>query len=425
MIPLFDRARHEPLLDAVWDEGAARQAIARVAAAARAAFTAEHLWPIHPEDAEDGETGPHTGLYFGAAGVIWALDHLLREGAVGPGPTFAAHLDAVRERNRATLESAPWRQALGPGWQTRSWLFGDAGILYTRDKIEPDGATRAALAAVIAANQDDPSRDLMWGAAGTMLPALALFRRTGDAVWRRLFLDGAEALHASLTTARPGVGLWTQSLYGTEVRYLGAVHGFAGNVKALLSGRDLFEPAHWRGLAGRFAETLRMTAVQDGEGGVNWPAFDGQDACKPLLLQVCHGAPGMIVALGDLEEPIDDLLLGGGALTWRAGPPRKGSGLCHGAAGNGFAFLRLFERTGDEIWLWRARRFAMHALARADEAAAHSGRRRFSLWTGDLGVACFLWECVRARARFPTLDEGGSLDPYATPHGRAAGRSGG
>jgi hypothetical protein len=36
-----------------------------------------------------------------------------------------------------------------------------------------------------------------------------------------------------------------------------------------------------------------------------------------------------------------ELALGGGELTWRAGPLRKGAGLCHGTAGNGFAFLRL------------------------------------------------------------------------------------
>ena len=29
---------------------------------------------------------------------------------------------------------------------------------------------------------------------------------------------------------------------------------------------------------------------------------------------------------------------------------------------------------------------------------------RYSLWTGDLGFAIYLWDCVRANAQFPTLD---------------------
>ena len=41
----------------------------------------------------------------------------------------------------------------------------------------------------------------------------------------------------------------------------------------------------------------------------------------------------------------------------------KGASICHGTAGNGYALLKAFARTGDERWLERARRFAVHALA--------------------------------------------------------------
>ena len=98
----------------------------------------------------------------------------------------------------------------------------------------------------------------------------------------------------------------------------------------------------------------------------------------------------MVTSLRDnLDE---DLALAGGELTWRAGPLAKGGGLCHGTAGNGYAFLELFRRTGDELWLDRARRFAMHALTQV------SGR--WSLWTGDPGIALYVADCV---------DGGGSL----------------
>ena len=32
------------------------------------------------------------------------------------------------------------------------------------------------------------------------------------------------------------------------------------------------------------------------------------------------------------------------------------------------------------------------------------GQFRYYLWTGDLGFAGYLWDCLRAEAQFPTLD---------------------
>jgi hypothetical protein len=96
-----------------------------------------------------------------------------------------------------------------------------------------------------------------------------------------------------------------------------------------------------------------------------------------------------------------DLALAAGELTWRAGPLRKGPGLCHGTAGNGYAFLALFEKTGDELWLTRARAFAMHAAEQVERARTEYGRGRYSLWTGDLGTALYLADCVGGTGRLP------------------------
>jgi len=62
------------------------------------------------------------------------------------------------------------------------------------------------------------------------------------------------------------------------------------------------------------------------------------------------------------------------------------------------------RRPLSEKWLERATAFAMHAIAQSDAEATSLGQRRYSLWTGDLGLACYLWECSGATARFPTVD---------------------
>jgi len=98
------------------------------------------------------------------------------------------------------------------------------------------------------------------------------------------------------------------------------------------------------------------------------------------------------------------LLLEGGALTWRAGPLSKGSNLCHGTGGNGYAFLKLYRRTRDPVSLERARAFAMVAITQVRGARAAFGRGRYSLWTGDLGLAVFLWDCISGEPHFPTID---------------------
>ena len=51
------------------------------------------------------------------------------------------------------------------------------------------------------------------------------------------------------------------------------------------------------------------------------------------------------------------------------------------------------------MWLDRARRFAMHALAQARRIPA-----RYSLFTGGAGTALFAAACLEGDARYPVLE---------------------
>jgi hypothetical protein len=152
---------------------------------------------------------------------------------------------------------------------------------------------------------------------------------------------------------------------------------------------------------------LARHAVRE-DGLVNWPGATGRTLVRPrdgrIPLQMCTGAPGILT--GAWEYLREDLLLGGAELIWLAGGhgDEKGHGLCHGTSGNGFALLKAFARTGDERWLERARRFAVHALCQAERMAAAKGRRRYSLFNGDLGTAVFAAACLDVDTRFPFVD---------------------
>jgi hypothetical protein len=114
----------------------------------------------------------------------------------------------------------------------------------------------------------------------------------------------------------------------------------------------------------------------------------------------------MVASLAALahDDDLDALLLAGGEVTYAAGPLRKGANLCHGTAGNGFALLKLFTRTGDELWLERARRFALHAAGQVAAARERHGRGRYTLWTGDLGTARYLQACLAGTSDLTTID---------------------
>src|SRR5512146_2789722 len=173
-------------------------------------------------------------------------------------------------------------------------------------------------------------------------------------------------------------------------------HGLVGIVQALLPSVDDDQAA---ALRRETPAALRESAVVE-DGLANWPPLPRAELAGPdgqIRVQWCAGSPGIVAsAFTYLDE---DLLLSGAELPWRTGPPtlEKGPGICHGTAGNGYAFLKAFERLGDELWLGRARRFAMHALGQVVRLRRKRGRGRYSLWTGDLGVASYVTDCIAGR----------------------------
>ena len=363
---LFSPEAHEAVTDEPWSADKARAAIGSIVADAESSF--DDGWQLHPEDKEKGDDpdARFRTVYLGGAGVVDALRRLAQRGFVELRREYVPYLEH-------SLEAEPDFRDEDP---ERSLWMGETGIRLVLQRLAPSQANLERLSELIAANERDERCELMWGSPGTILAG------------RELGLDVSPSIEW-LRGRRDAEGLWTQQLAGRSTRYLGPVHGFAGCVLALGE------------LAG-VSETLRRLAVEE-DGLVNWPPVEGErldDNGDGLIrLQWCHGAPGMVATLGPLLD--EELALAGGELTWRAGPLRKGAGLCHGTAGNGYAFLALLERTGDERWLERARTYAMHAAGQVERSRSTFGRGRHTLWTGDLGTALYLADCVDGRGGLP------------------------
>jgi Lanthionine synthetase C-like protein len=389
---LYRPEAFEPLTDTPWDEAFVRSAIRRIVADVDAAHDADALWAADAWDGWQAAT-PMKNLYVGAAGVIHALDVLRGRGVAETTIDLAAAalrtLDAFREEPdfmRGEEAPAPAESAL---------LRGETGILLVACRLSPSPDLGRDLLRRVRQNVDNEADEVMWGSPGTLIAARAMLDGTGGEAWREACSETAEALWRR----RDAEGFWVQRLHGTAARRLDPPHGLVGNVLALL---DVLDDDRRAELRIRTASLLAGTAVVE-RGLANWPPWAG----APLELddgeirvQWCAGGPGIVAsAAAYLAE---ELFLAGAELPWRTGPSgmEKGSGICHGTAGNGYAFLKAFARTGDEEWLARARRFAVHAL----EQVERRGHGRYSLWTGDLGVALYAADCLEARAAFPVLE---------------------
>ncbi len=398
---LFDPGRHEELLPIAWDEDRVRAAISRIAADIEAHFSETTYWPLHPRDIEPGDDPnvPDTGLLHGACGVIWALHYLESVRAVRLSRSYLGHLETLRERNRVWLESIGSREF-------GSYLAGDVPILMLAFGNAPTDELANRIAALIENNLENPARDLMLGSPGTMLAALFLYERTGGERWADLFRRTADKLWSELVwSPEHACRYWTQDLYGQHCTYLDGVHGFVATALPIIRGRGLLGPESFAAWEQCIVDTVRRTATWEGSL-VNWrPELHAPKGPPKMLMQYCHGAPGFVVCLADLPgTALDRLLLAAGEATWAAGPLVKGSNLCHGTGGNGYAFLKLYRRTGEPMWLARARAFAMHGIVQTEAEERRRHRMRYSLWTGDAGFAIYLWDCLHGSARFPTLD---------------------
>ena len=218
--------------------------------------------------------------------------------------------------------------------------------------------------------------------------------------------------------------------------YLGAAHGHIGILAMLLHAKAL---GALKPQATPYIDATldALLATQRAHGNVP-TVLSGHSGCSCAggaaddgLVHWCHGAPGFVsllaVAASDSsisEERRHELVeaaIEAGRTVWARGLLKKGTGLCHGVAGNAYALLTLHRLTSDVVWLQRARAFGSMLGSpelQAAMAATPDRQRRVqgvpdspcSLMEGDAGVFCFLLDLHLA------VDQGAS---------QGAGRAGG
>ena len=380
-LPIFDPLEHEPLTEAPWDTSHARDFVRRIVEDTDRAYDPQTWWPLHPEDAYGGERGPNRGLYCGAAGTMWGLHRLSKTANIGLRNDYAAGIRGLE----AAYRRDPWET----GEVVPGYFLGTTGMLAARFAITGD-SLYDELEREVRANVGNVTREAFWGSSGSALAAILIREATGSDRFDGVLSDVQREYWESWPRDGECPLLWLQEMYGKQQRYVGAGHGAFGNLAPFIRASDLLSPATRRVLHERIVSLHETYALQGGDAE-NWIS-----AAQPAAgnrLQWCHGAPGIIMALASYpanDERIETPLRRGGQAIWEAGPLKKGPAFCHGTSGNGYALLRLYERTGEQLWLERAQRFAVHAMQQVQQWREQFGMPSSSLWTGEIGAALFV-----------------------------------
>ncbi|XP_075231159.1 lanC-like protein 3 [Lycorma delicatula] len=199
------------------------------------------------------------------------------------------------------------------------------------------------------------------------------------------------------------------SYYDTE--YLGAAHGLSTILQMLMSVPEFLKQYPDSEHAIRQSVDF-MLSLQTPDGNFPCAMDEVGNRVRPVseeLVHWCHGAPGVVYLMAKAYLLWQDVkylksCLKCGELIWEKGLLKKGPGICHGVAGNGYVFLLLYRLTGDKKHLFRAQQFAKFIFCKRF-TSARKPDNPYSLYEGFAGTVCFLADLILPeKASFPFLD---------------------
>jgi eukaryotic-like serine/threonine-protein kinase len=349
--------------------------------------------------------GPAASVNYGAAGIAYLCYRAA--GALGRGDLLdAAELWLERAKRDQTSRDAFYHDQLGITESTvgRRALYHCApGVHVVETMVAASfgnlqAAAEAAAAFDRAAELAGPQDDLTTGTAGLLLgyalltellparlPVRArLLRRGQQASASILAIAGhAAAVPAAAPAGRPDQSGRSDPRQLGPGGYLGIAHGQAGLLYALLQ----WSLASGQPLAAQVPQLLAsLLDLGESHGRQRaWPRTPGD---RQWWTGWCHGTTGYaLLWCAAYDAGLGDgYLEAAAAAGWHASArASRGPGhLCCGAAGQAYAMLALYNRTGESNWLLRARQLHETALGTVGTAEM----RPLSLYKGEVGVAC-------------------------------------
>lgn len=327
----------------------------------------------------------------------------------------------LQEKFPAAVHNQGYQKALelihkslkSPAGKRVSFLCGDAGLFAVaavlNSKLEQRSECRKWTEKVISMS-DSVVRladcdEVLFGRAGYLSALLFLEKHLGHGTVPRFVID--EVVFAIFESGKqlscleklkcPLMYKWHNSYY------LGAAHGIAGIFFILMRTPGFDENAELRQSVKSSIEWLMTLRFPSG----NYPSsLRSQE--KDKLVHWCHGASGFIhMFIQAYRTYKDEKFLreaeGCADCIWERGLLKKGYGICHGVAGNGYAFLLMALITKDKKYLFRAVKFA-EWIADYGKHGCREADRPLSLFEGLAGTIYFLVDMLEPEsAEFPAF----------------------
>ncbi|TKB89332.1 MAG: hypothetical protein E8D40_17505 [Nitrospira sp.] len=333
---------------------------------------------------------PTASFHSGAAGIAYAL---LRMACIREDDQLLALADLWSNRAVREVQYSSPDAFWGKGYELTPPSTGATSLYHTASGVHcvealvshargDETSQRCAVRAFVDAGQiASLDSDVSFGRAGSLLgccflldvqpstPEEQSLRSLGDGlcseIWRELVLSDpiGEALSRTV---------------------LGAAHGWAGKLYAILCWSEASGSTIPDGLEARLAE-LAALATPIGSG-LRWPSVVGPYSHVSALWETwCNGAAGL-AHLWTLayrrfgNEQYAELATGAAWAAYQA--PLGTFDLCCGLAGRAYALLNLYKLNNEEAWVDRARDLAERAALSVRAGSLQSN----SLYKGDIGV---------------------------------------
>ncbi|KAH1016172.1 hypothetical protein HUJ04_007440 [Dendroctonus ponderosae] len=252
------------------------------------------------------------------------------------------------------------------------------------------------------------SDELFVGRAGYIMGALWLAKETNTPLRKSDLYSLCKIILASgrkyaLSTRSPCPLMY--SYY--QVEYLGAAHGISSILQSILSVPGYLDenPSDANDIK---ISIDYLLSIQTPEG--NFPAATDDIGHESKLVHWCHGAGGVFYLMAKSylvfqEEKYLQSCRRMADLIWHKGLLKKGPGICHGVAGNGYVFLIMYRLTSEPQYLYQAICFYQFMESDAFKSNARTPDCPFSLYEGVAGTVCFLADLTDPlSAAFPFSD---------------------
>lgn len=305
----------------------------------------------------------------------------------GPADLAIELLDQAAEG----VAAVPMSESLFSGFPGVAWTAEHLQGRVFEAEGDPQLAMDEAILSLLSRSPWPGEYDLINGLAGLGIHALErLPRPSAVACLERVIEELARGAEGGAWFSPPGrISSFKLAVYPKGLYDLGTSHGIAG-VIALLAA------ACRAGVHTRIARPLLDEAVSwllarelSGEQGFHFPHFHHPEVePRPSRLAWCYGDVGIAAALlfaaRTVGEPSWEARALGVALDAAEPGARaetvRDAGLCHGAAGLGHLFNRMFQATGEERLAEAARSWYERALAFREPGRGVGG---FRSWATD------------------------------------------